>query len=92
MTGHHTRLYLLRVTFTPENSPLLYEIRINAHLDSRWADWFDGLTLTNEHDGTTAIRGVISDQAALHGVLQKVRDAALPLISVTQIDNPRSTQ
>ena len=51
---------------------------------ARWAAWFDGLTLTNEPDGTTLIRGPVADQAALHGLLQKVRDTGLPLVSVTQ--------
>jgi hypothetical protein len=65
---------------------LRYEIRLKGHLDSRWAAWFDGLTLTNENDGTTAIRGPVVDQAALHGLLQRLRDVGLPLISVTQLD------
>ena len=62
-----------------------YEIRLKGHLDSRWAAWFDGLTLTNQTDGTTTIRGPVVDQAALHGLLQKIRDLGLPLVSVTQI-------
>ena len=63
-----------------------YEIRLKGHLDSRWAAWFDGLSLTNERDGTTVISGPVVDQAALHGLLQKVRDVGLPLVSVTQVD------
>ena len=63
-----------------------YEIRIKGHLDSRWAAWFDGLNLTNASDGTTVIHGLVADQSALHGLLQKVRDVGLPLISVTQVD------
>ena len=63
-----------------------YEIRIRGHLDSRWAAWFDGLSLTNEQDGTTVISGSVLDQSALHGLLQKVRDVGLPLVSVTQLD------
>jgi hypothetical protein len=62
-----------------------YEIRLQGHLDSRWAAWFDGLSLTNESDGTTILRGLVADQAALHGLLQKVRDVGIPLVSVTQI-------
>jgi hypothetical protein len=62
-----------------------YEIRLKGHLDSRWAAWFDGLALTNEIDGTTIIRGPVVDQAALHGLLRKIRDLGLPLVSVTQI-------
>jgi hypothetical protein len=63
-----------------------YEIRLKGRLDPRWAAWFDGLTLTHDGDGTTRIQGPVVDQAALHGLLAKVRDAALPLISVTQVD------
>lgn len=62
-----------------------YEIRISGHLDQRWAEWFDGLTVTQEGDGTTVLHGPIVDQAALHGLLQKVRDLGLPLVSVTQV-------
>jgi hypothetical protein len=63
-----------------------YEIRLKGHLDARWATWFDGMSLTNESDGTTALRGPVVDQAALHGVLQRLRDVGLPLISVIQLD------
>jgi len=63
-----------------------YEIRLRGHLHSRWTAWFDGLALINERDGTTAIRGPIVDQAALHGLLQKLRDVGIPLISVTQVE------
>jgi hypothetical protein len=63
-----------------------YEIRIQGHLGARWIAWFDGLSLTNEPGGTTLLAGSVADQAALHGLLQKVRDAGLPLISVTQIN------
>ena len=60
-----------------------YEIRLKGHLDQRWAAWFDGLSLSREPDGTTVIHGPVADQAALHGLLQKVRDTGLPLVSVT---------
>jgi hypothetical protein len=66
--------------------PERYEIRLKGHLDSRWAAWFDGLSLTNESDGTTLIHGPVADQAALHGLLQKTRDLGLPLISVTFVE------
>jgi len=59
-----------------------YEIRLKGHLNARWADWFDGLSLTRESDGTTLLSGPIVDQAALHGLLGKVRDLGLPLIAV----------
>ncbi len=67
-----------------------YEIRLEGHLASRWAAWFDGLSLTNENDGTTIIHGLVVDQAALHGLLQKVRDVGLPLVSVTQVDTDQT--
>jgi hypothetical protein len=60
-----------------------YEIRLQGHLDSRWAAWFDGLSLVQQSDGITVLRGPVIDQAALHGLLQRVRDTGLPLISVT---------
>ena len=66
-------------------NPGRYEIRVKGHLDARWAAWFDGLTLTHGSDGTTIIRGPVADQAALHGLLQKVRDLGLPLISVNHV-------
>jgi hypothetical protein len=69
----------------PQHHPGRYEIRLKGHLDSRWAAWFDGLSLTNDSDGTTVLHGQVVDQAALHGLLQKVRDVGLPLISVTQV-------
>jgi hypothetical protein len=66
--------------------PRQYEIRLKGHLAARWAAWFDGLSLTHERDGTTVIRGPVVDQAALHGLLKKVRDLGLPLIAVAQVD------
>ena len=62
--------------------PGLYEIRIKGHLDDRWADWFDGLAFTHESDGTTILDGPLTDQAALLGVLNGIRDLGLPIISV----------
>jgi hypothetical protein len=73
----------------PHHNPRRYEIRLKGHLDSRWAAWFDGLSLTNETDGTTVIRGPVADQSALHGLLQKVRDLGVPLVSVTQVEPGR---
>jgi hypothetical protein len=63
-----------------------YEIRLEGHLNIRWATWFDGLSLSHESDGTTIIQGLVADQAALHGLLQKIRDLGLPLVSVTQVE------
>jgi hypothetical protein len=77
MPPHQVRPYFGTVT---------YEIRVGGRLDTRWVAWFDGLTLTHAGDGTTVLRGVVVDQAALHGLLQKVRDLGLPLLSVTRVD------
>ncbi|MGO4689161.1 hypothetical protein [Glaciibacter sp. 2TAF33] len=63
-----------------------YEVRLEGHLDPRWTEWFDVLSLSAESDGTTVLRSRVTDQAALHGLLQKVRDLGLPLVSVSQID------
>lgn len=63
-----------------------YEIRLKGHLDARWVAWFDGLTIANQSDGTTVIHGPVADQAALHGLLQKVRDVGLPLVSVICVE------
>ena len=73
-------------TSDTRREPGHYEIRLKGHLEARWTAWFDGLSLTQESDGTTVIRGAVIDQAALHGLLSKVRDLGLPLIAVTQVD------
>jgi hypothetical protein len=75
---------------TGQHHPGRYEIRLKGHLDTRWAVWFDGLSLTNDSDGSTLIHGLVADQAALHGLLQKVRDTGLPLASVTQVEAVQS--
>ena len=67
--------------------PVLYEIRIKGHLDARWVDWFDGLTITLEKNGDTLLIGPVIDQAALHGLLRKVRDSGMSLLSVNQKEN-----
>ncbi len=63
-----------------------YEIRLAGHLDAHWVAWFDGLAVIQQGDGTTVIRGPVADQSALHGLLQRVRDLGLPLVSVTRVD------
>ena len=68
----------------------LYEIRIKGHLDARWSDWFDALSFTHASDGTTIIHGLVADQAALHGLLAKVRDLGLPLVAVTRCEPRRA--
>lgn len=64
---------------------MLYEIRIEGHLDQKWTDWFEGLTVTLEADGRTLLRGPIPDQAALYGVLRRIRDLGAPLLSVERV-------
>lgn len=66
--------------------PGRYEIRIKGHLDDRWVNWFEGLTIMREDNGETLLTGPVVDQAALHGLLRKVRDLGLPLVSVIHID------
>ena len=68
------------------DAPTRYEVRVKGHLDQRWSTWFDGLTLTHEADGTTTLRGNVTDQAQLHGLLAKVRDLGATLLSVTPLD------
>ncbi len=87
MSPHHIRSYVQRMSETQASTGDYpgagqYEIRLKGHLASRWSAWFDGLTLTRESDGHTLIEGPVVDQAALHGLLQKVRDTGLPLVSV----------
>jgi hypothetical protein len=69
-----------------------YEIRIAGHLDAHWADWFDGMSITLEEDGATLLSGPVPDQPALHGLLRKVRDLGLPLVSVNEITVTLSQQ
>lgn len=66
--------------------PAIYEIRIAGHVDARWSERFDGLSLTHATDGTTTIHGPVVDQAALHGLLRSVRDLGLPLISIRRVE------
>jgi hypothetical protein len=71
------------------DQPAQYEIRLKGHIDSQWVDWFDGVTPTRQDDGTTILSGLVADQAALHGLLRKVGDLGMTLISINVI--PRST-
>jgi hypothetical protein len=68
------------------HEPEHYEIRIKGHLDNRWADWFEGLTITTLDNGETLLTGPVVDQAALHGLLRKVRDLGMPLLSVIHVE------
>ena len=71
--------------------PTCYEIRVAGHLSPQWADWFEGLTITLEEDGDTLITGPVIDQAALHGLLKKVRDLGMPLVSVSPLEHGPAT-
>jgi hypothetical protein len=73
------------------SQPLVYQIRLKGHLGSQWTDWFEGLTITLEEDGDTLLAGPVVDQAGLHGLLKKVRDLGLPLISVNPLEPGSST-
>ena len=70
---------------TPSSKPVYYEIRLKGQLDARWAEWFEGLTITLEENGHTLLKGPVVDQAALHGLLKRVRDLGMTLVSVNQI-------
>jgi hypothetical protein len=67
--------------------PTTYQIRIEGHLDDQWADWFSGLSVCLEENGDTLLTGPVTDQAALFGLLKKVRDLGLPLISLNRIES-----
>ena len=67
------------------SQPMVYQIRLKGHLGSQWTDWFEGLTITLEEDGNTLLTGPVVDQAALHGLLKKVRDLGMPLVSVIEV-------
>jgi len=70
---------------TTRTEPGHYQIRVRGHLNGQWADWFDGLTISLEDDGTTLLTGPVTDQARLHNLLRKVRDLGLPLLSVVPV-------
>jgi hypothetical protein len=91
MTSHHISRYLLVAVKngckTYYDGSGLYEIRIKGHLDNRWTGWFEGLTITLEDNGDTLLTGPVIDQAALHGLLKKVRDLGMPLVSVSPVES-----
>jgi hypothetical protein len=85
----------MRNKFNPNKNPekpTVYQIRIKGHLDSQWTDWFEGLTVTLEEHGDTLLTGPVIDQAALHGLLKKVRDLGMPLVSVCPIEPGHTDQ
>jgi hypothetical protein len=71
---------------TDPGQPVVYQIRLKGHLGSEWTDWFDGLSITLEEDGDTLLTGPVMDQAALHGLLKKVRDLGMPLVSICPVE------
>jgi hypothetical protein len=70
---------------TVPSAPVVHQIRIRGHLGQQWTDWFEGLTITLEEDGNTLLTGPVLDQSALYGLLKKVRDLGMPLLSVNQV-------
>ena len=74
------------------SQPVVYQIRLKGHLGSQWTDWFEGLTITLEEDGNTLLTGPVVDQAALHGLLKKVRDLGMPLVSVCPLEPGQADQ
>jgi hypothetical protein len=88
MTGHN-RYKAMSNKFKPKTDPseaMIYQIRLKGHLGRQWADWFGGLTITLEDNGDTLLTGPVVDQAALFGVLRKVRDLGMPLLSVIGVE------
>ena len=73
------------------DQPMVYQIRVKGHLGPQWTDWFGGLTITLEDNGYTLLTGPVVDQAALHGLLRKVRDLGMPLISAIRVKPPGRT-
>ena len=77
---------------TDPSQPVVYQIRIKGQLNSQWTDWFEGLTITLEDNGDTLLTGPVIDQAALHGLLKKVRDLGMPLVSVSPVEPGQADQ
>ena len=75
---------------TPTSNTQYYEIRLKGQLDSQWTDWFECLIITLEEDGNTLLTGPVADQAALHGLLKKVRDLGMPLLSVNRVKSDQA--
>ena len=71
---------------TPNSNAKVYEIRLKGHLEARWVKWFNGMAITLDENGNTLLSGPVADQAALHGLLKKVRDLGLPLLSVNTVE------
>jgi hypothetical protein len=80
------------MTDKPSRNTEFYEIRLQGHLDAQWVTWFDGLTITLEENGYTLLSGAVADQSALHGLLKKIRDLGMPLVSVVRVQSNRTEQ
>jgi len=94
MTGHKRYKVMSNNSdpTTNPSQPVVYQIRIKGHLGHQWTDWFEGLAITLEEDGDTLLTGPVVDQAALHGLLKKVRDLGMPLVSIRAFEpGPSST-
>jgi hypothetical protein len=74
-----------RSATTNRGEPIVYQIRIKGHLGQQWGDWFEGMTIPREENGVTLVTGPVVDQAALHGLLRRVRDLGMPLLSVVRL-------
>jgi hypothetical protein len=87
MTGHNRYNVMAneRSSKRDPSEPTVYQIRVTGHLSSEWTDWFEGLSITLQDNGETLLSGPVADQAALHGLLRKVRDLGLPLLSVIRL-------
>lgn len=83
----HGKVMLDKLTPNTPNQAAIYQIRLRGHLGRQWAGWFEGLTITLEENGDTLLTGTVVDQSALHGLLKKVRDIGMPLISVMRVQN-----
>jgi hypothetical protein len=81
-----------KMIHTPTSNTQYYEIRLKGQLDSQWTNWFDGLSITLEDNGDTLLVGPVIDQAALYGLLKKVRDLGMPLVSVKPVEPDPSTR
>jgi hypothetical protein len=94
ITGHKRRREMSNELSpkTDPSQPVVYQIRVKGHLGHEWTDWFEGLTITLEEDGNTLLTGPVVDQAALHGLLKKVRDLGMPLVSVSPVEPGQADQ
>jgi hypothetical protein len=75
---------------TDQDEPMVYQLRLKGHLGRQWTDWFEGLIIKLEENGDTLLTGPVLDQAALHGLLKKVRDLGMPLLSVNRVEPDRA--